>query len=260
MTNKPSENNFPDESSNYPSRISKESTNSLPSKELNGIEHIHQVMKRYAQGWESIEGLILGGFNDRLEKIPETQRKEPPLEIAVPLVQALTYTAQNETLREMYLSLLASSMDKGKDRVVHPSFVNIIKQMNSLDARVFDKLCASNDYQPALNPQVAIKRIGKNFIGSMPEWFIGWRFSDATVFDISASLVRLSKFGLIDLLFDRTAGNDTSGVEHLKAHQELSNILDNYKAKHPDLELEIFTTLSLVYVNEYGHHFRDACK
>ena len=46
-----------------------------------------------------------------MEKVPEERLKSPDPEIAVPLLQSLTYTAQNETLREMYIALLANSMD-----------------------------------------------------------------------------------------------------------------------------------------------------
>ena len=41
-----------------------------------------------------------------------------------------------------------------------------------------------------------------------PEWYLGWTIKGYTEFDVSASLVRLSKFGLIELMFDRTAGSD----------------------------------------------------
>src|SRR5690554_6650232 len=81
-------------------------------------------------GWERIEEYVESEVKKRLDKIPEDKRKSPDPEIAVPLLQALTYTAQNETLREMYVNLLANSMNTDKNNVVHPSFVEIIKQMN----------------------------------------------------------------------------------------------------------------------------------
>ena len=87
-----------------------------------------------------------------MEKVPEERLKSPDPEIAVPLLQSLTYTAQNETLREMYIALLANSMDISKENVVHPSYVDIIKKMNRLDALLFEKLSKTHGYVMAINP------------------------------------------------------------------------------------------------------------
>jgi len=209
-------------------------------------------------GWEKIEKIVEEGVNKRFEKIPEDRRQTPTPEIAVPLIQALSYTAQNETLREMYLNLLANSMDKSKDKDVHPSFVEIIKQMNSLDAKVFDKLATTIGYQQAINPRISIKGKGKFFVDATPEWFIGWVIDGFTIFDVSSSLIRLSKFGLIELMYDRSAENDQ--YDTLKSHSELQIILSRYKNAKPELELEITATDSVLYVNEYGKQFKNACK
>ena len=71
-------------------------------------------------------------------------------------------------------------------------------------------------------------------------------------------MVRLSKFGLIELMFDRTAGKD--GYENIKQTQFLQSILSRYKLANPAQDLEIGGTESIVYVNEYGLQFKNACK
>jgi hypothetical protein len=215
-------------------------------------------VRAFLWGWEKIEGLVIEGVNKRIKDIPEDQRKVPDPEIAVPLIQALSYTAQNETLREMYLNLLANSMNTSMDKNVHPSFVDLIKQMNSLDAKVFDKLSSLAGYQKATNPNVAIIKEGKIFIGATPEWFVGWKIEGHDIFETSSSIIRLSKFGLIELMFDRTAGTDA--YDALDGHEELRHILEKYRAANRNLELEISSTKSIVYLNEYGQQFRKACK
>lgn len=211
-------------------------------------------------GWEKIEQLVVEGLEKRFEKIPEEKLKTPDPEIAVPLMQALSYTAQNETLREMYLNLLANSMDTSKEKDVHPSFVEIIKQMNSLDAKVFDKLASAKGYQNVINPSISIKNTGNIFLGATPEWFVGWVIPDFSIFDISSSIIRLSKFGLVELMYDRTSSSTNGNTTQLKSHQELNLILTAYKIARPDLELEIAATNSVLYVNEYGKQFKRACK
>lgn len=214
-------------------------------------------VRAFLWSWERIEQLVVDGVNRRFEKIPEERRKTPDPEIAVPLIQSLTYTAQNDTLREMYLNLLTNSMDTAMDKSVHPSFVDLIKQMNALDAKVFDKLASVSGYQKVTNPNVAIKGQGKVFISAVPEWFIGWKIDGSDIFDTSASMLRLSKFGLVELMFDRTAGKES--YDDLVNHRELIPILDRYKMANPTLDLELTATHSIVYVNEYGKQFKEAC-
>ena len=209
-------------------------------------------------GWEQIEVFVEESLKKKLEKIPEERRKSPEPEIAVPLLQALTYTAQNETLREMYINLLANSMDKNHEKVVHPSFVEIIKQMNTLDAKVFEKLSQNFSYQKIINPTIALKNEPKFFSNATPDWYMGWTIDGYSEFDVSASFVRISKFGLIELMLDRTAG--TEGYGTLKNTPFLIEILNIFKAGNPNLDLEIGGTDSIIYVNEYGKQFKLACQ
>lgn len=233
------------------------------AKEVGGVagrsvKALLSPVRGFLWGWEKIEKLVVDGVNERLEKIPEEQRKTPEPEIAVPLIQALSYTAQNQTLREMYLNLLANSMNTSMDKNVHPSFVELIKQMNSTDAKVFEKLSSVNGYQKVINPNIAIKNERKIFVGATPEWFVGWKLESCDIFEVSSSIVRLSKFGLIELMFDRTAGKDT--YDDLKGHQELTLILQEYKNSNPGIELEVSAMNSILYVNEYGQQFKSACR
>ena len=208
-------------------------------------------------GWERIEEYVEEAVKKRLEKIPDEKRKSPEPEIAVPLLQALSYTAHNETLREMYINLLSNSMNTDNNNVVHPSFVEIIKQMNSLDAKLFDEISRVDAYQKIFNPKVMLKGQGKFFSNATPEWYLGWTINGYTEFDVSASLVRLSKFGLIELMFDRTAGSDE--YDSLKNTEFLNQILLTYRKANPLQEIEIDGTKSVFYVNEYGKQFKKAC-
>ncbi len=58
-------------------------------------------------------------------------------------------------------------------------------------------------------------------------------------------------------MFDRTAGKDS--YDELKAHEELTAILKRYQAANLTIELEITAMNSILYVNEYGKQFKNAC-
>ncbi|BEP27823.1 DUF4393 domain-containing protein [Helicovermis profundi] len=208
-------------------------------------------------GWEKIEEFIVNDVEKKLEKISLENRKSPDPEIAVPAMQALTYTADNKYLREMFVNLLANSMDLSKNKLVHPSFTEIIKQMSSLDAKVLERISKNKGNIRATNPEIRIVGSNQVFIDATPNWFLGWTFEGFDIFDISASLVRLSKYGLIELMFDRTAGKD--GYEQFTANHLILDILDKYQTENLDRELEIYETKSVFYINDYGKQFVKVC-
>lgn len=209
-------------------------------------------------GWERIEEYVEESVQKRLEKVPEERLKSPDPEIAVPLLQSLQYTAQNETLRELYISLLANSMDKDKMDVVHPSYVDIIKKMNSLDALVFEKLTRITGYVKVINPQISIVGTDKIISNILPEWYLGWIIDGHNEFAISASLIRLAKFGIIELMYDRAIRG--ADYESLRKTPFLENIIANQQSLWPNDQLAIKSTNSALYVNEYGKQFREACR
>lgn len=208
-------------------------------------------------GWERIEEMIINGVEKRLEDIPEENRKTPDPQIAVPLMQAISYTAQNDTLREMYLNLLAKSMDTTQEKNVHPSYVEIIKQMNGLDANLFQVLSNQVGNIKVVNPNIRIKGSNQIYIDATPEWFLDFKIGNYNIFDISASLIRLRRLGLIELMYDRTAGKD--GYDNLKNSPILSSILNKYQTAYPTTPLEVHCTESILYVNEYGKKFAKSC-
>jgi len=62
----------------------------------------------------------------------------PDSYIGVPVLQAISYSMDSDELRDMYANLLASSMISETKHFVHPSFVEIIKQLSPLDAKLLN--------------------------------------------------------------------------------------------------------------------------
>lgn len=208
-------------------------------------------------GWEHIEAYVEDQVTKRLENVQEEKRKVPEPEIAVPLLQNLSYTAHNETLRELYMALLANSMNIDKEKVVHPSYVDIIKRMSTLDALLFERLCLDKGYIRVINPHISICNTSKFYFDALPDWYLGWTIEGFDEFDISASLVRLSKFGLIELMYDRTISN--ADYNDLNRTPFLQSVLEDYQKSNVGQELEISATNSALHVNEYGRLFMNAC-
>jgi hypothetical protein len=72
---------------------------------------------------------------EKLADVPDDQVQSPPPNIAVPAMQALGYSLDEPSLKEMYLNLLANASDKRQSDTSHPAFAEVIKQLSSAEAR-----------------------------------------------------------------------------------------------------------------------------
>ncbi len=117
-------------------------------------------------GEESIK-LTAQAVHDKAAQIPEEKLSEPEAYVAVPAIQQLSYCYDSEELREMYANLLVSSMNIDTKYNVHPSFVDIIKQLTPDEAKFLKHISKGNSY-PLLGVNIKFssgghKSVVKNF-------------------------------------------------------------------------------------------------
>jgi hypothetical protein len=75
-------------------------------------------------------------MEEKAQAIPQEHLVEPKASIAGPTLQGLAFAHEEPNLKEMYLNLLATAMDDRIASNAHPAFVEIIKQLDSEDARL----------------------------------------------------------------------------------------------------------------------------
>lgn len=79
-------------------------------------------------------------LKEKVDKIPEENLSEPSAHIIGPALEAIgKYYYNVEHVKEMYANLICSSLDKNKVEMIHPSYLEIIKQMSPLEADLFQK-------------------------------------------------------------------------------------------------------------------------
>lgn len=88
-------------------------------------------IKALVWGYEKIEEYISKRVTEKLTNIPTENIVTPDPRIVVPAIESLRYTGNKENLRELYANLIANSMDKNTLKNTHPSFVEILKNINS---------------------------------------------------------------------------------------------------------------------------------
>lgn len=85
-------------------------------------------------------------LHDKINKIPSEELIEPKLSIVGPALESSKYYYEEPVLRNLFSSLIASSVNSKTSNNVHPAFIEIIKQLSPLDAKIlsnnfkFDKI------------------------------------------------------------------------------------------------------------------------
>ena len=74
----------------------------------------------------------------KLRNIDHNKIVTPEAYVAVPALQAISYSMDSEELRNMYANLLAKAMNVDEKDKVHPAFVELIKQMAPQEALILD--------------------------------------------------------------------------------------------------------------------------
>ncbi|SHG98177.1 protein of unknown function [Flavobacterium micromati] len=115
------------------------------------VDALSPAMKQIGKSLESVaktSRFLLAPFeylakqHDRweryLEKVSERVDKENLIEghpqIVIPTLEGLSLTYENTLLSELFINLLAISIDKSKQDLAHPAFPSIIKQLSRDEA------------------------------------------------------------------------------------------------------------------------------
>lgn len=84
--------------------------------------------------YQNEKNKLLEESSCRVSEIPEEDLKEPNVQVALQALTQAQYCVEEETLRKMFAELIASTMMKSRENVVHPSFPTLLSQMSSEDA------------------------------------------------------------------------------------------------------------------------------
>lgn len=113
-------------------------------------------LRAFVWGMEQIESFVQKRVTKKLANVPAEDIQTPKPHVAVPAIEALRYTGEEESLSDLYANLLATSMDKVTAYRAHPGFVDIIKNMCPDEAKVMKYLVTTAQF-------VAIVSIHSNF-------------------------------------------------------------------------------------------------
>lgn len=141
---------------------------------------------------------------EKAQTIPQEHIVEPKASIAGPTLQGLAFAHEEPNLKEMYLNLLATAMDGRIASSAHPAFVEIIKQLDSEDARLVRTALQSPTAIPIVQIHRKLKTGGYNVLVQHLLDFksqeTGRPIEDPSVPAMIDNWIRL---GLVEVVYDK---------------------------------------------------------
>ncbi|MEQ4666426.1 DUF4393 domain-containing protein [Providencia huaxiensis] len=112
-------------------------------------------------GYEKIKDFVNITLKEKLKQVPKENIVPPKGNIVGPALDNLKYledTPDELLLKNMYANLIANSINKDTKDIIHPAFVDIIKQLDSNDVSLLEALKAQE-----LIGFITLKEKGINF-------------------------------------------------------------------------------------------------
>ncbi len=186
----------------------------------------------------------------KLHNMDAAKISAPESYVAIPTLEAVSYSMDREELRDLYTNLLAKSMYEDTKDHVHPMFVEIIKQMSPLDAKIF-KIIMEREENPLID--LGYERTDGSFTT------IESNVSDIDIAPahlVSLSIDNLAKQNLISIAHDKYCEDDELYKKILN-----SKFYAEQKASHPDKEdgSEFTYDKHLLHKTNIGKAFYDIC-
>ena len=189
-------------------------------------------------------------LEQKLSSIPEEKLVEPDLMIAGPALEALKYTYDKDELRNMYLNLLTSSMNKDIKDKAHPSYVEIIRQLTPLDAKVFKRLQAI----------LKINNSNRAYSSAYPNYIVMELLDLGDEFQLSTSISNLIRLGLIHHEDNSINGFDYNCFKTVNIIVNNKIVLDNMnRAEGNGITTSIDIQGQVIMQNDFGRSFADTC-
>jgi hypothetical protein len=202
-------------------------------------------------GYEKIKEFVSTSVAKRLEKIPPEKIITPSPQVAGPALEALKYAGHEESLREMYASLLATAMNADKAKIAHPGYVEVIRQLTPDEAKICLFL-KREIYFPLISVQLVFESGTRDYIKhfSLIGEDAGCNVSSLT----QQYLDNICRLGLAQIPLGSSM-TDKAVYERLKTYPSIVTALE--KLKTAEKKFEVIE--EVLCVTTFGIRFFEAC-
>lgn len=188
-----------------------------------------------------------------IEQIPENKKVEPSIQITAQALENSKYCVSSQSLREMFVKLISGSMNKDFEPFVHPSFPEMIKQMDDIDAMLLTELKALGQSAIANFKMVSNKNSGYKLL--FTNAYISHIFH-MPVEKCARSLTSLERMGLVKLEYDVYFSDETvySAFKSLDLYKVFEGNL-NHNSHYSKIDIQ----KGLCSVTPLGKDFINLC-
>jgi abortive infection alpha-like protein len=189
----------------------------------------------------------------KLKDVPVEKIISPEPYVAVPALQAISYSMNNEELRNLYANLLSKAMNIDTKESVHPCFVDIIKQMSPLDAKVIQSIM-SREVAPIIHINIKVNKSGGNIpLVNNISWM---NFAPYKM--ISVSINNLYRLGLIDLPSE-ISYSTKSNYDCIKNNPQFLSLVETNKLQIDNEKHSIELKEAVINQTDLGILFNQIC-
>lgn len=189
---------------------------------------------------------------EELSKILNLNLCVPRPKIVIPALENASFT-EEDNLRRMYAKLIASDMNCLSRKSIHPAYVEIINQMSSHDAMVFERINNINDSIPVA--RITFTFENKYLVNIMPHYYSPV-FCDFNPWEVSMSLENLSRLNIINLFEGNVQSYDYSAFE---SDEFVLDRFEYAKQNNPTRTLKISISQFVIQGNDFGRRFAAVC-
>jgi hypothetical protein len=195
-------------------------------------------------GFEKIKDWLNATLTAKLSKKDPAQIQTPPLNIAGPILMNLPFTDEEPDLKEMYANLLATAMDKKHCSLAHPSFVFVLQQITSDEAKLLKYIDKNSKEMVYISQQFSDAKTGNLLSKSEHEQHEELcRAAGVVHTDLARSyvdnLLRLRIF-----------------TQELRSEVHQDEYYIDYSLSAPEVEHKYVDVVSM---SQYGWNFIEAC-
>lgn len=200
----------------------------------------------------------------KLQNIDPEKIVEPDAYVAVPTIQAISYSMNSDELRNLYANLLAKAMNSDTKEHVHPAFVDIIKQLSPADVRVFEEISSNNSFQTL---DMYYGKYQHTHDPSNPfselESPVEKRGYEGLTYitNISPNIVNVSLENILrlSLIEERFSFNDESLGERIKQSPLYKRYFQELQKFNADPYWKYEENIHTFYLSHFGKAFRSIC-
>lgn len=237
--------------------------------------------------------LFKESLEKEINKIPDNNKTCPDIQIVANTLEASKYCIEKKELRDMFIKLIVSSIDVTKSQYIHPSFAELIRNMNSDEALLIKYMCNKLRELDNRFPVVDVRWVANSELNGVSRGFEIFRkvnkdqiesvyydkpfaeidlgrsiYRNTTLLGVNAGcknpyaisgyLENLMRLRIIELS-DKKVVQDRGVYLNIVESEYMNNLLFNNDIVSFDDELFYAFDFKYVFFTDYGMRFVEAC-